>query len=550
MGIHAGGCIYVGKDGKRRDIDLSAASRLPEGFKSIMDMLSPGARGRLAKAGADTGAGDPRAMLSGMMRGNTLRGRGREEARTLEEMDPEAATVRVGPPVGCNEKDADGDLRVAPDGTGWRIPRLTRTFLEKDEHSGLVTLYEYQAEERKTPGGRTVGVTGEERRVVGSWMPGDGGDPSPYEVRDFGDGQCPMWAIHLPSNILMVAGKYVDVAEGLQAYDAGDGNDWFVCPVTDGHVFMKVSSWFYESACEEANDGSLDGLHFDRKGSVNASVEFVDTPDDEDGSPTGMFSEWIEICNIVDGVPYQKVKGAIVLHGPPCEPLKNPLVGEDEVDLLNIYRIPDGCVALSAPVKIVGDGGITVTHGDGGMEGSHVFTISGQGGGEHDLANLEAEVKSGIQLEDIKDEEDEDVTIGRKIDLIGRAQIDDALEIRLRPVRYVDADGAQQTCYVFASEDLSPIVTTVNKIIGEVNVIGGKDIEVSTEGRTITISYKEGKDADDDPGSGGNECGHPGSLSVGGVLAGGGGGESVPTAGGVPAGDGAGTHPGNPCNCE
>lgn len=371
MGI---GVSFTGHDGRKRRLDVNGA---PAPGSPLDRML-----GR---------AEAPPPLVPKLMEPKLATQQAKQ--KTLEQMDPEKATVRVGPPPGCNDKDADGDIRVRPDGTGWRLPHLTRTYLEADPKTGQVTLFEYQVEDRKTPGGRTVGVTGEARRVVGSWTTRlEEGAPHPYEVRNFGDEQNPEWAIHLPSNILMVAGRYVDVASGLQPYYTEGGDDWFVCPVTDGRLFMKVSSWFYESALEDADIGYDANPHFDRKGSVNAEATFTDEPDKEDGTDTGMFSEWIEICNISEGKVYQKARGTIILHGPPCEPYKSKVIGNDEVDLLNIYRVPDGCIALSAPIKIVGSGGTRVTHSGGGIDGAHVFTISsdegGGGGGDSDTPDF------------------------------------------------------------------------------------------------------------------------------------------------------------------
>lgn len=88
-------------------------------------------------------------------------------------------------------------------------------------------------------------------------------------------------------------------------------------------------------------------------------------------------------------------------------------------------------------------------------------------------------------------------------------------------------------------------VTSVNGADGAINIIGGANISVSTSGKTITVSYQEGKEPDEDPNA--DPCDHDeGGGAGGGVLAGGGGGGG---GGGVPAGgDG---HPGDDdCNCD
>lgn len=94
-------------------------------------------------------------------------------------------------------------------------------------------------------------------------------------------------------------------------------------------------------------------------------------------------------------------------------------------------------------------------------------------------------------------------------------------------------------------EETSSGVTSVNGADGEVSVVGGKGIAVSTSGKTITISYQEGKEPDEEAKS---PCDHDeGGGAGGGIMAGWGGGDYGGGAGGVPAGgDG---HPGDD-NCN
>lgn len=94
-------------------------------------------------------------------------------------------------------------------------------------------------------------------------------------------------------------------------------------------------------------------------------------------------------------------------------------------------------------------------------------------------------------------------------------------------------------------EDEAKCVTSANAAKGDVYVIGGEHIEVSTDGQTIKISYNADKETEDeDPNADGDPCDHDGvGGDGGGVDAGGADGE-----GGVPA-DGD-THPGSDCNCE
>lgn len=48
-------------------------------------------------------------------------------------------------------------------------------------------------------------------------------------------------------------------------------------------------------------------------------------------------------------------------------------------------------------------------------------------------------------------------------------------------------------------QEESAVVTSLNSSTGALSVIGGEGISVSTDGQTITISYQEGKEADEDP---------------------------------------------------
>lgn len=416
MAIHAGGCIYVGNDGKRRDIDISAAAASPGGFKNLMDSLGAGVPGQSrARRNAPvmpplpgignahvphggSGAPMPGSAIVDTQQGLALRGEegnplvegkkvyssvdGRKGYHTLDEIDPvPGGGRRVGPPQTTDDPEEDGDSVDGFDGKGVTVPSLTRLHFE--QVGRVCTLKQFESERAYSPGRRLANVSPETSREVATWLAGgdEGEDVAfPYEVRDFGTERAPMMAIHLPSNILMVAGAYVNVSEGMQRYDAGDGNDWFVLPVTDGEVYMKVTMGYYSDALDDAEAGDLNTNHFDRKENVFVNVNFTNTPDNTDGT-THECSCWIEICNIVGGEIFQKVNGALVLHGPPCEIVGSKLVGTDEFELMRIIRSNDGCTSLSAPIKIVGSGGITVTHSGGGLQGANVFTVSGDGGG-------------------------------------------------------------------------------------------------------------------------------------------------------------------------
>lgn len=113
-------------------------------------------------------------------------------------------------------------------------------------------------------------------------------------------------------------------------------------------------------------------------------------------------------------------------------------------------------------------------------------------------------------------------------------------------------------------EETDDVVTSANGATGDVNVIGGKGIEVSTDGQTIKVSWnkdkeEEDEDPDDDDGDEpSNPCEHDKEGGgEGGVEAGGGGGDGGGAGigadgaggGGVPAGGGE-SHTGDDnCNC-
>lgn len=127
-------------------------------------------------------------------------------------------------------------------------------------------------------------------------------------------------------------------------------------------------------------------------------------------------------------------------------------------------------------------------------------------------------------------------------------------KIAVREVTVKDEDGEDKTVKVLASEDFAldgaaDGVTSVNGADGAINIIGGSNISVSTSGKTITITYQEGKEPDEDPNA--SKCDHDkGGGEGGGVRADeGGSGAGGGGGGGVAAGDDV--HPGDDdCNCD
>ena len=98
-------------------------------------------------------------------------------------------------------------------------------------------------------------------------------------------------------------------------------------------------------------------------------------------------------------------------------------------------------------------------------------------------------------------------------------------------------------------EDESSAVPSVNGADGDLSVIGGEIIAVTTNGKTITVSYREGKEPDEPPVA--DPCEHDGvggdgggvSASAGGATGGDWGPSGVPAGGDI--------HPGDDgCNCD
>ena len=101
--------------------------------------------------------------------------------------------------------------------------------------------------------------------------------------------------------------------------------------------------------------------------------------------------------------------------------------------------------------------------------------------------------------------------------------------------------------------DEDDCVTSLNEATGDMDIIGGKFIEVETDGQTIKISYNEEKtEEDEDPNNGVDPCDHDatggagGGVAVDGAGGDGGGAGGGSSEGGVVAGGEV--HPGSGCN--
>ena len=143
--------------------------------------------------------------------------------------------------------------------------------------------------------------------------------------------------------------------------------------------------------------------------------------------------------------------------------------------------------------------------------------------------------------------------------------LDDGESIAVQTITVKGDDGEDKEVKILASEEFAPGgvgVTSLNDATGDLDVIGGKGIEVSTDGQTIKVTWnKDKEDEDEDPNDDdgdepSNPCDHDSEGgSEGGVEAGGGGGigggggGTGDDEGGVPAGGGE-SHTGDDnCNC-
>lgn len=110
---------------------------------------------------------------------------GRKGFHSIDEIDLDTGGATCGPKFGCDSEDADDS--EAPSGKAVRIPFVSRNCMKVDEGAdGMITIYEFVRELVFSPGGRRVFCTGERRRVVGSFVPGEGGGGNgKYGVRLF-----------------------------------------------------------------------------------------------------------------------------------------------------------------------------------------------------------------------------------------------------------------------------------------------------------------------------------------------------------------------------
>ena len=172
--------------------------------------------------------------------------------------------------------------------------------------------------------------------------------------------------------------------------------------------------------------------------------------------------------------------------------------------------------------------------------------------------------KSGLEITEVTDEEGNTYN---QLDFKGRKdETEDAELSVVHTIKWMDKDGEEQTAYALLDADIDLThlgiggVESVNEETGAITILGGENIEVTTDTGTgkIRISYKEGKEPDPDPEEEDDPCDHPqggnegvsagddndddGSGSAGGIIISSGDG-GVVANGDVHEGD-------NDCNCN
>jgi hypothetical protein len=119
--------------------------------------------------------------------------------------------------------------------------------------------------------------------------------------------------------------------------------------------------------------------------------------------------------------------------------------------------------------------------------------------------------------------------------------VDSGNTVQVSKLTYKDSEGEEREAQILGTEDvdLGGGVTAINGKAGDMSVIGGDSIRVETDGQTITVSYEDGKEPDDDPNDGGdggdddenycNDISRDGFEVTDGGLGGGGGGWGWPS---------------------
>lgn len=205
MGI---GISYTGHDGKARQFDdpaqarafldsMGAASKRHTGaaLREAMRRVpgtAPQMQGRAKVAsGGSVVEGPDGLCLRGEEASPLIEGvkmfasvNGSKGFKRMDEIDPAGAAALCGPAFGCDDEDENAE--EALEGVPVRIPFVSRNKWAIDSVTGMITEYEFVRELVFSPCGRRVFCTKERRRVVGSFMPGAGGEGNgKYGVRPF-----------------------------------------------------------------------------------------------------------------------------------------------------------------------------------------------------------------------------------------------------------------------------------------------------------------------------------------------------------------------------
>lgn len=247
MGI--GGITYTDGRGRRKNIDATSL----DDFKSRFPAFTPRQRATppLPVPGAQTAHAVetmPGSSVVNTRSGLALKGEendptvtgnkvyssvnGAKGFHTLDEVDPYASGRRVGAPVGCDDDDEVTDAIEGLNGESFRAPVQSRTKLHIDKVTGQLTLFEFQKELVVSNGRRVYGVSGETRRVVGTWFPGKA-EPNDgarfhfaYNKDDDGNGGT---TVTIGDGAVQIGG-YTYFAEHGGVADMGDGTQ-YVCVV-------------------------------------------------------------------------------------------------------------------------------------------------------------------------------------------------------------------------------------------------------------------------------------------------------------------------------
>ena len=118
--------------------------------------------------------------------------------------------------------------------------------------------------------------------------------------------------------------------------------------------------------------------------------------------------------------------------------------------------------------------------------------------------------------------------------------VDSGKNVHVSKLTYKDSEGEEREAQILGTEavDLGGGVTAINGKTGDMSVIGGESIRVETYGQTITVSYEDGKDSDDDP----NDADYCNDISGYGFSLGGGGGNDNTGGGNAISADGDSDH--------